>query len=233
MLSMRLLSENFRHGYLLAALLLLVVGRPFLAPAGGTFGLIDGFLLLTLMTAVATSARSALSRGVAVALAVAAVVFRGLSLEAGAASVYEALFSGAMALFCGCSAVLLLLHLFRPRASVTTDTILGAINAYLLIGIAWASAYALLEAVQPGSFSFGGRDVTDPRDLSWTFVGFSYTTLTTLGYGNIAPMTPQADALCTAEAMLGQFYVAVLVGRLVALQLSQQASGSAPGPRGG
>ena len=44
MLSMRLLSENFRHGYLLAALLLLVVARPFVAPAGGTFGLIDHWL---------------------------------------------------------------------------------------------------------------------------------------------------------------------------------------------
>ena len=233
MLSMRLLSENFRHGYLLAALLLLVVARPFVAPAGGTFGLIDGFLLLTLMTAIATSARSVLSRGVAVTLALLAVVFRGMSLDAGASKLHEALFSATMVAFCAMSAVLLLLHLFRPRACVTTDTILGAINAYLLLGLAWASAYAMLESLAPGSFSFGGRDVTDPRDLSWTFVGFSYTTLTTLGYGNIAPMTPRADSLCTAEAMLGQFYVAILVGRLVGLQLSQQTSEAPQGPNGG
>lgn len=232
MLSMRLLSENFRHGYLLAALLLLVVARPFVAPAGGTFGLIDGFLLLTLMTAIATSARSAISRGLAVALALAAVVFRGMSLDPGASGFHEILFSATMVAFCAMSAVLLLRHLFRPQTSVTTDTILGAINAYLLLGLAWASAYALLEAVQPGAFSFGGREVSDPRNLSWTFVGFSYTTLTTLGYGNIAPMTPRADALCTAEAMLGQFYVAILVGRLVALQLSQQGSGQTPGRQG-
>ncbi len=224
MLTMRLLSENFRHAYLLAALLLLVVARPFVAPAGGTFGLIDGFLLLTLMTAVVTSARTAWNRGVAVVLAVAAVASRAMSLADGAAPICQDLFSAAMIGFCGFSAVLLLRNLFRPRACVTTDTILGAINAYLLIGIGWASAYALLESLQPGSFALGARADAAPRELSWTFLGFSYTTLTTLGYGNIAPLTPRADALCTAEAMLGQFYVAILVGRLVALQLAQQAA---------
>lgn len=222
MLSMRLLSENYRHAYLLAALLLLVIVRPFVTPDGGGFGVIDGFLGLALLTAVSTSAHSRWSRYVAVALGLSVIAFRIISMPADSPVLFTHLFFVAMVLFTGLSAVLMLLHLFQPRACITTDTILGAVNAYLLIGIGWACGYSLLECVEPGSFDFGERIVVQARDQFWTFIGFSYTTLTTLGYGNIAPTNVRADALATSEAILGQFYVAILVGRLVALQLNQR-----------
>ena len=54
------------------------------------------------------------------------------------------------------------------------------------------------------------------------FVYFSYITLTTLGYGDILPQTQGATALCQAEAIIGQFFIAVLVARLVGIEASQQ-----------
>ena len=222
MLSMRLLSDNYRHAYLLAALLMLVALRPFVTPDGGGFGLIDGFLGLALLTAVANSAHGRATRYVAIALGMLVIGFRVLSMPADSPLAYTHLFFATMVLFCGLSAVLLLVHLFEPKACITTDTILGAVNAYLLLGIGWACGYSLLECLEPGSFDFGERVVEASRDQFWTFIGFSYTTLTTLGYGNISPMNARADALATCEAMLGQFYVAILVGRLVALQLNQR-----------
>ena len=65
------------------------------------------------------------------------------------------------------------------------------------------------------------------RDKIERLIGFSYTTLTTLGYGNIAPATRQADALTTLEAMVGQIYVAIVIARLVALQITQSSSSRA------
>ncbi|MGC6487115.1 MAG: ion channel [Planctomycetota bacterium] len=232
MLSIRLLSDNYRHGYLLAALLLLIVARPFVAQDGGSFGLIDTFLLLTLLTAVLTSARGLASRWLALSLAGLVVTSRLWAVGGGASRGATLLFEASLAAFAGLSAVLLLVHIFRPQTRVTSDAILGAVNAYLLIGIAWAAAFSILEAGAPGSFDLGGRVVDDARTRVWTFLGFSFTTLTTLGYGNISPQSPRADALANAEAMLGQFYVAVLVGRLVALQLAQQGPGRSAGPDG-
>lgn len=55
----------------------------------------------------------------------------------------------------------------------------------------------------------------DPTDLA-RFVGFSFTTLTTLGYGNIAPATRQADSLTTLQAVIGQLHPAIVLARLVA-----------------
>ena len=222
MLHPRWLSRNYLHAYLLASLLLLVVVRPFVSPEGDSFGLIDALLVMTLLTAVSTSAHSWFTRVPAIALGVIAVVTRLISMQADSAMWCTHLFQISMIAFTALSAVLLLLHLFRPEGSITTDTILGAINAYLLIGIGWASGYALLECMVPGSFDFGGRLVDSTHDQFWAFLGFSYTTLTTLGYGNISPTNPRADALANCEAMLGQFYVAILVGRLVALHLDQR-----------
>jgi hypothetical protein len=103
---------------------------------------------------------------------------------------------------------------------VTSDRIYGAICVYLLFGYAWAFAYALMDEVQPGSFA--APTATAPGD----FVGrvmqmryFSFVTLATVGYGDIVPRTPTARTMALLEAMLGQFYLVALIGRLVGLHI--------------
>jgi uncharacterized membrane protein YhaH (DUF805 family) len=106
---------------------------------------------------------------------------------------------------------------------VTHDTIYGALSVYLLMAIAWGSAYLLLATLQPGSFSVDPARHANPT-VNWSDCMFySFVTLTTTGYGDIVPMTAQARSLSILEAVSGTLYVAVLVARLVGLY-----SGSAP-----
>jgi hypothetical protein len=106
---------------------------------------------------------------------------------------------------------------------VTTDTIFGAICAYLLLGITWTMVFSLIETLHPGSF-LGGELVTTAADEVLVtdpgfFIYYSFVTLTTLGYGDITPMTPPARLLSSLEAVTGQLYIAILIARLVALHI--------------
>ncbi len=117
-------------------------------------------------------------------------------------------------------------YVFSAR-KVDSSLISAALCLYLLIGTLWGIIYSILELASPGSFS--GHLLSDQPHLSdrWQhFEYFSLVTLTTLGYGDILPQTPRAAALCQAEAVMGQFYMAVLVARLVGIQVSQEFSSS-------
>lgn len=104
--------------------------------------------------------------------------------------------------------------ILRPLLTARTtdfDSLCAAIGAYLLIGIAWALSYVVVERLAPGSFGL-------ETEFPWSdALYFSLTTLTTLGYGDITPASPVAGVWATLEAVFGQLYIAVLVARLVAL----------------
>jgi len=114
----------------------------------------------------------------------------------------------------------------RP-GPVTMDKIYGAICVYLLLGMLWAHLYGILEIAQPGSFSFSGStsprtlvEQSDYRDLEQDLGYYSYVTLTTLGYGDITPVTHRARQLSWLEALFGQLYIAITIARLVASQIA-------------
>ena len=105
--------------------------------------------------------------------------------------------------------------------NISANRIVGAICVYLMLGVIWALCYALLEAMVPGSF----KGLTEQAaSSSWNpdWVYFSFVTLTTLGYGDISPLTYSARALSYFEAIVGQFYLAVLVAGLVGAYLSEK-----------
>ncbi len=111
---------------------------------------------------------------------------------------------------------------------VNTSLICAALCLYLLMGTFWGYLYEALELVRPGSF--GGELLAKakfPAELRQAFQYFSFVTLTTLGYGDVLPKTVGAAALCHTEAVTGQFFMAVLVARLVGIQVAQQFSSSA------
>jgi hypothetical protein len=118
----------------------------------------------------------------------------------------------------------LLRHVFR-EGPITADRIRGAIAVYLLIGVLWCLAYQLLDHVAPGSFHFPETVVLIRGRISHRLAYFSFVTLTTVGYGDITPIHPVARALATAEAFVGQLYPAILIGRLVSLQISARPGG--------
>ena len=102
------------------------------------------------------------------------------------------------------------------RGKVTADTISGAACLYLLIGIFWGEAYSLLEYLRPGSFHFSLPRAAGHMINSSSFSYFSFITLTTIGYGDIAPLTKEAKLLVIMEAILGQLYIAIFLARIIA-----------------
>lgn len=113
--------------------------------------------------------------------------------------------------------------LLSSDARVTTSTICASISVYLMIGLAWAVIYMLVQLAAPGSFTLGAGGAIVGDDFE-RLIGFSFVTLTTLGYGNVVPTTQQADAIATLEALIGQFYMAIIVARLVAMHLTKHLS---------
>ncbi|MDB4444565.1 ion channel, partial [bacterium] len=123
-------------------------------------------------------------------------------------------------LFLGFTIVIILNYLFSEKR-ITADTIMGAICVYFLMGLMWAMGYSLLEMFEPGSFQIPpSMDIAGPD-----FGYYSYVTLTTLGYGDITPISGPAQSLSTLEAAMGQLYLAVLVARLVGVHISQSHRG--------
>ena len=101
------------------------------------------------------------------------------------------------------------------------NRIVGAVCVYLMLGVIWAILYSLLEAVVPGSFAGLTENTTDGGwDPDWVY--FSFVTLTTLGYGDILPLSYFARSLAYFEAIVGQFYLAILVAGLVGAYLSER-----------
>ena len=119
-----------------------------------------------------------------------------------------------LAAILGVTAVLLW-QVFRS-GPVTWMRVQGAIAAYLCIGAGWAHAYHIAAVMNPGAFSSVGSDLSAPT--SW--VNYSFGMLTTVGYTGIVPVHPLAHTLGSAEALTGQLYLAVLVARLVSMQVS-------------
>jgi voltage-gated potassium channel len=112
---------------------------------------------------------------------------------------------------------------------VTLDTIFAAVVAYLLIAVAFAQAYLLLFYAAPQSFNL---PPADPVDSYTIFHGmmlyFSLVIITTVGVGDIVPLTPVARTLTVIEAMIGQFFVAILVAWLVGRFISQSSRPQPP-----
>lgn len=106
------------------------------------------------------------------------------------------------------------------QKEVTGETISLSICIYLLLGLDWAVFYIVLFYVQPHAFNFGSAPPSITQSFP-IFVYFSLTTISTVGFGDITPLTLQARYAAVAEAITGQFYLAILVARLMGLYMTR------------
>lgn len=122
-----------------------------------------------------------------------------------------------------CWVILLLFTYIFGGRNVNMNTIMGAACLYILIGVAFAFAYLIVDYLAPNSFhaSFKGS-YQGVEDLLDRFLYYSFVTLTTLGYGDITPVSQPARYLSVIEALVSQLYLTILLGRLVGLHLSQK-----------
>lgn len=110
---------------------------------------------------------------------------------------------------------------------VTAETISMSISVYLLLGLIWGVLYILLYYLQPHAFAFADSPPSGASSRQGIFpvlVYFSLVTISTVGYGDISPLSLQARYAAVAEAITGQFYLAILVARLVGLYMSRTES---------
>ncbi|MEE9369803.1 MAG: potassium channel family protein [Pontiella sp.] len=105
---------------------------------------------------------------------------------------------------------------------VTGDKICGAISAYLVMGIVWTFVYTLFYHLDASSFKIPEALLSSETVNSTWAIYFSFTTLTTLGYGDITPQTPGIQSYAIMEAACGQIFMAVIVARLIALHITQE-----------
>jgi voltage-gated potassium channel len=107
------------------------------------------------------------------------------------------------------------------QRDITGEVISMAISVYLLFGLTFGLFYIVLHDVQPNAFGFGSGGPTSEQQTIPVLIYFSLTTLSTIGFGDITPVTLQARYAAVAEGITGQFYLAILVARLVGMQMSQ------------
>lgn len=133
------------------------------------------------------------------------------------------------ALFCAILAVVVLTQVFR-EGPITSHRIQGAIAVYLLLGLGWAFTYAVIDLHWPGAFvPAAPAAATTTDDVGSRFVYFSLVTLTTVGYGDITAVHPVARSLVTLEALIGQLFPAILLARLVSMELYYRRAGDKTG----
>ncbi len=121
--------------------------------------------------------------------------------------------------FLGMLSVVVLHQVFR-EGPITMQRIMGAVVVYLLLALMWAHAYKLVELQRPGSFNSAGPSAVDHDFNPKTrLIYFSFTTLTTLGYGDITPVHPIARSLVMLEALIGQLFPIILIARLVSMEI--------------
>jgi ion channel len=212
-------GENVpRHLLLLVLLLLIFVLSPFIVPYYYGPTIVNVIAAAVLLSA--TYAVSARRSFLIFALSLSGVSIVLTFWLAAAPNHWLVVTShGTLVILVSFFAIAILGYVLRS-GKVTADKIYGAICAYLLFGYAWTFIYSLIEEVQPGSFtsvtSMPADDIVS-RVMQMRY--FSFVTLSTVGYGDIVPHTQAARTMALLEAMLGQFYLVALIGRLVGLHI--------------
>ena len=116
-------------------------------------------------------------------------------------------------------AIFHMLTFIYNQERVSKDLIVGAALVYLLMALMWTFIFSIVEVLHPGSYAMAQNDISQTtRDLLY----YSFVTITTLGYGDITPVTRLARSLCIIEAVIGQLYLVVSVAWLVGMHVSQK-----------
>ncbi len=115
-----------------------------------------------------------------------------------------------------------ILKFILKQGIITAELIYAAIAVYFIIGLAWTSIYQVIETINPASFSLIHAPSTTREDLFFQMWYFSMVTLTTLGYGDITPINMTARSFVILEAIMGQFYLAILIASLIGQRITQK-----------
>ncbi|MGH7182744.1 MAG: potassium channel family protein [Nitrospiraceae bacterium] len=206
-----------RHGVLFYSLLLTLVGDPIIKALGGTSDVLLLFVVLNLLAA-ALQLDTKKGRRTLLAIVMAVVFLKIGALQAGHAGLSTAshILWTLIALF----AVFGALRFVLRSSAITIEHLYAALSAYLLVGVFLGMLYWSLEEAWPGSLVVSGGAASQPFKLSQG-IYFSFITLATVGYGDMVPGNDMVRGLAVVEAIAGQFYLAVMIARLMSLYMRE------------
>lgn len=216
----RLLSQFWRAdwhlSFLLGLLLVLVFVLYPMSDRGLFIGVVlQSFFSLILITGVAMVASRRALLALAALFAVGTAAIGWIRLFApGSWLVVPGIL--AWILFFTMLAGVILIRVFS-EGRINFHRIQGAVAAYLLLGVIWAGCYRLVIHIDPAAFSMPA--VADEATLTSKLVYFSFVTLCTVGYGDMTAVHPAARSLAMLEALTGQLFPAVLIARLVSMEV--------------
>jgi len=217
---------------MLVALLVVLLVLIFLMPLvpldrAGRIG-IDLFFSLLLLSGVAPLSRSRLGFWIGVLIGTAGLIVRLADrlLPGVRMAEVDAILTAATECFL---AAVLLTQIFRESGPVTLYRVGGAVVVYLLLGQVFVNLYWLLENLHANSFHFISKPAT-PSELLGRLVYFSYSTLTTATYGDVTPLTPVARSAANLEGLTGQLFPAILISRLVSMEIVSRQDRGGPKP---
>ncbi len=201
---------------LLGLLLIYVVATPFFAQVINESFFLDIIFSAVMVSAILTLSREKKSRFVVILLVLPCLVLLWLHLPDNSA---EILLAGtALQAVFNFFMVFIIVWLVFQAPVITRDILSASIVAYLFVALFFAKSFLVLEILSPGSFSISSdRIMTDPSVMKY----FSFVTLTTLGYGDVVPISDQAKTMAISEALIGQIYLTVLIARLVGVYASR------------
>ncbi len=207
--------RQVRYLTLLTSMVLIVLLPVFLGPMGraGQF-ILQALFMATVIAGVVAITRRRVYLVAALSLALPAVLLT-LAIEHYATPNVTVARDIALLLLFAATAINML-HDILTATHVERDTVTGAICVYLFLGLIWALLYSVLLHFDPEAIRFARQDseVAGPERFS-TLLYYSFVTLTTLGYGDIQPVSSTAREAAWVEAVTGQLYLAVLIARLV------------------
>ncbi len=195
--------------YLFIVILVLVAGAPLVEPTPTSRLMFNAVNLLVVISAVAAVGRTVFSFAIVLLIAAPTLGFQWLSIHSG--DVEHLLVSWWFGTLLYAATLVYLLQYAFHRDVMTADKLWGAGAAFLMMGVLWAYLFAIVQHYYPASFAVGGT----PADLTMpAFVYFSFTVLTTTGFGDLTPLTRQARSLCVVEQITGALFLAILIARL-------------------
>jgi hypothetical protein len=204
-------QDNFI--YLLLALIIFLVALPILEDLQVIpSSFVRPFSFSCLLAIGVWSLRdSVMTFRIGIGLAIVGLVINGIDVASGSAASYY--LSNITLFFFLVLSIRSALRQVVFAKDIDANRLYGAVCVYLMLGVIWALMYGTLEHLDPGAFSGSLSVGSQDGNLEWLY--YSFITLTTLGYGDILPVSATARALAYSQAVVGVFYMAMLVAALV------------------
>ena len=215
--------HRFPVAYCLSSLILLLVAYPFIEDLPG--GALIQTVLTTIVLLFALLAMVGRWKRMAFGLLLALPsLFARWENYYQPGPVWSEIFQATAILFFGFVVFEFLGFIFHARR-VDSEVLCAAATIYLLLGVIWSIAYSIVDWLVPNSYVFNTGAPIDHSMGGFQALYFSFITLSTIGYGDIVPLSKVARLLVMVESGVGMFYVSLLVARLVSVYSSRDTTG--------